>query len=200
MRYILTLIGLTLIIAAAMIMVITLSVDRYDFSANIVAAYLCEPNESIIVERRTIAQATVNFTTFYYCEDSEGQRRDITARYGLASTLGFLIPFGFGMPILMLGVWLNRRARRKAMTSNLGVYNLSGGATVKMSNSNLSPTQQAQVEQVLLSVGNAFGTAESPNTLADRLKQLQDAYEQGLISSEEYEQTRQAIINSTTDR
>ena len=60
----------------------------------------------------------------------------------------------------------------------------------------LSPEAKAVMDQVFSQVGAAFGNKDS---LVDKLRQLDDAKQQGLISQSEYERTRQAILDSMDD-
>jgi uncharacterized membrane protein len=57
----------------------------------------------------------------------------------------------------------------------------------------LDEIQEAAAQSTVSAGGNVQGT------LVDRLQQLQDAYNRGLITSEEYERTKQAILDNMDD-
>jgi hypothetical protein len=201
------LLGTVLVIAAIGVMTLTGTVETYAFSANLVADYLCEADERITTEQRVVQQATVGTTTFYYCEDIEGVRREINAELRQVTAIGFMAPFVPGILLMMYGVWAVRRERARSQivpypgkAKNSDVYTITGGSTINLSQTNMSPQQQAQVEQILQSVASAFGAFDGDTTLAERLKEVEDAYQQGLISTEEYERVRQAILDRADDR
>lgn len=60
----------------------------------------------------------------------------------------------------------------------------------------IPPEAQALVKQVFSHFGQAFDIGDS---LSDRLQQLDDARQQGLITQAEYDRVRQAILDSLDD-
>ena len=199
MGRILVLVGLIFVIMGVTVMSFAQSLETYEFSRNVVADVLCEPDEQITFERREVRQTWQNHTTIYFCENSDGQKREINERLRLVTAAGFLIPFFIGMPMIMIGILLVRKARRKNMMQNFGAYNLQSGSNINFSQANISPAQQAQIGQILQSITNTSTALANTSTLADRLKQLDYAYQQGLITEEEYQHARQAILDNPND-
>ncbi|GEM_PF-3172537 len=200
MGRILVLFGLIFVIVSVTIMLIAQSLETYEFSRNVIADVLCEPGEQVTYEIREVRQSRQNYTTLYFCENNEGRKRQINEQLRLVTTVGFLVPFFIGMPMIMMGVWLVRRARYSKMTRNFGAHNLLGRSNINFSQSNISPAQQAQIGQILQSISNASMSSEDTSTLADRLRQLEDAYKQGLITDVEYQHARQAILDHPNDK
>lgn len=190
-------IGLIFIITGATVLGFVQSVHIYEFSRQVVAEFVCEPGERITFEQQRFEQAFQNFRIVYYCEDNEGQRREINAQLSVVGTFGFMIPFAIGMLMVMAGILLVRRERHKKMLQSLGGGNMPSGTNFNFSQAKMSPSQQAQVGQILQSMTNTSSSSANPSTtLAERLKQLEDAYEQGLITEDEYQKARQAILDN----
>ncbi len=198
--------GIILIFVSVALMIAVFAVEDIPFIEDILVDVYCEPGETSITSARRLSfGGTQNSTTVWYCDDNEGNEREITGQVGFTAVGVFLVPFFLGMFMIFAGAWRAQRNFTGKIMSSIGInedvqiYTMKGAPAINLSKANMSAEQQAQVEQVLQSVSNAFGTPASSNTLAERLKQLEDARQQGLISSAEYERTRQAILDSMDD-
>lgn len=199
--------GIVLIFVAVGLMIAVFSVEDIPFVQDILVEQYCEPGESITHASRLSFSGTQNSTSVWFCDDNEGSQREITDKIGFTAVVLFLVPFLSGMFMIFFGAWRAQSSFTKKVMSNLGVdntddmqiYSMKGASDIKLANANISPEQRAQVNQVLQSVSSAFGTPASSSSLADRLKQLEDARNQGLISREEYDRTRQAILDGMDD-
>lgn len=149
---------------------------------DLLAPLLCQPDETI--QRQQYSYSTDDGQTFsmnVYCLDGDGRRRDVTDRWALISAGAFALPFMLGLILLISG--LSRRAQPAqaaalpAVDDLLSTPPMVGGQPVRVSSS--SPTSGGL-------------------SLADRLKQLQDARDAGLLSAQEYERLRQDILNDVT--
>lgn len=103
-----------------------------------------------------------------YCVDSVGNRSDMTWK------LVFIIFGAIGAPwvLLMVIVWL------------------MGGFSAVNENSDDNPDQKTMTHSTQKQVAS-----DGTLTLTDQLKQLDEAYQKRLINREEYDTTRQRILN-----
>lgn len=195
--------GIILIIVAIALMIAVFSVEDVPLIQDTLVGLYCESGETSITHASRLSfSGTQNSTSVWFCDDGEGNEREITAQVGLTAAGVFVVPFLIGLFMIMYGAWtIQRNFTRKIMSSvgidnDMQIYSMKGA---NLSNANLSPEQQTQAQKILQSLSNASTTAASSSTLTDRLKQLEDAREQGLISSAEYQRTRQAILDSMDD-
>ncbi len=132
---------------------------------------LCQPDENIERDQYSGpgSRGGTSYSMDVYCIDKDGERRDETGRWGLIGGGAFVLPFLLGLVMLIGG--LNRNAR--LTTSTLTVY--PSGSQVNLG-------------------GSSFPSGEGLS-LSERLKQLQDARDAGLVTVEEYERLRQEILN-----
>jgi hypothetical protein len=110
-----------------------------------------------------------------YCEDSEGDETDVTGAWIGIGIAAFLIPFLIGLFMMINGF-------------NKGVRGMMGG-----------------MPHVDNEVG--YGTPASfgmpmqdkpknqPKTMSEKLQELEQAKQQGLLTESEYQQARQEILN-----
>ena len=134
----------------------------------------CEPGEKIERDQYTTpgSRGGTAFTMAVYCVSQESSRRDVTDRWTLIGMGAFLVPFLIGLFAFIAGI--GRNARR--------------GAVV--------PSSPIIVGGQMLS-GSIPPNSSSGASLTQRLKELQEARDAGLISAEEYERLRQEVLDST---
>jgi hypothetical protein len=133
---------------------------------------VCEPGEKIERDQYQTAgsRGGTLFTMSVYCIGSEGSRRSATDRWTLIGAGIFAIPFLVGLFSVIFGA--TRSAQKAA--AGAPVMTLSGQAAA------LSPA------------GSGAGS-----TLAQKLKELDEARDAGLITADEYERLRQEILDSS---
>ena len=139
---------------------------------------ICQPGETI--QRDLYSQSTYDGTSFsmdVYCVDQEGAQRDETGRWTLVGAAGFVLPFLIGLFAVISGSNRNAAKQVAQMTASL---NAAG----------VAPTRQPWATS---------SEPPHPATLTQRLKELQDAHEAGLLTALEYERTRQKILDSLDD-
>lgn len=136
---------------------------------------LCQTGETI---RRDLYSTRDRDGTSYsmnvYCLGDDRAERDVTLMWGLMGMGAFVVPFLIGLAALIIGL------QRSQSTSE----------TVSMSSGTWSTP--------------AGGFTAGPGgggkpTLTQRLKELQDARDAGLISGMEYDRVRQQILDSMDD-
>ncbi|MFN8371879.1 MAG: SHOCT domain-containing protein [Anaerolineae bacterium] len=139
---------------------------------NLLAPLICQPEETIERDQySTRDREGTSYSMNVYCVDKDGDRRDETGRWFLFSLGGFLAPFLIGLFMLIGGA---NRGMRQFSTGD-------GGTT-------LSPTGVPI---------NYVGTPspKAGQSLSERLKQLDEARNQGLISADEYDRMRKEILD-----
>ena len=164
---------------------------------NALAAILCKPKETL--ERELYQTRDVEGTGYSmtpYCVNSDYQREDLTGKWVLVGGGGFLIPFLIGLFLTISGA--NRAVRRRVTTLQVnssgvpasgvefkdGVLKV-GGMQIKMDNLN--------ADQIRAQMGGF--PAGGSGDLTEKLRQLQEAKDNGLISSSEYDRMRQKILD-----
>lgn len=167
------------------------------------AAALCNDNETLEKEtgasEYTVGQGYAS-SVVYTCVDPQGNRRDVTGEFAekmvgdLAGALNFnfsFSPIGLVLPILgvvLIFAGLLIRGRKAETVDVPGVAGSFPGARVMR----IDPrTGKAPVDLGQIIRQNTGGV-----DLTTRLKQLEDARSQGLISQEEYDRLRKQILDS----
>jgi hypothetical protein len=162
---------------------------------------LCEPGERIETEEgpssRTVG-GTWGRPVTIYCVDSEGSRREVTARFagdlfgqafasmpafigGLGLSICFSSLIVVGIVLLLIGGLLTRRSRQPGMVM------VGGIPDVQVSSRQAGAVDVTRYVQQQSSPGG---------DLTAKLRQLEDARSKGLISADEYDRLRQQILDS----
>jgi hypothetical protein len=198
--------------------VIALSGPENPWMARIFTPIVCEENEELVqwfgryIPRS--GSSSGGTETAYFCEDNEGEQRDVTVSVVGIMAAGFAIPLVVTIILFMVGTTMAATSRMKRLSQNVfgnTVWNTMGNAQSSMTvvdlrdgsyqSGEIPPEKLAQAKQILDSMGfnGAFPSvmgAASSATLAERLKQLDEARNQGLITQDEYERSRQSILDN----
>lgn len=136
---------------------------------NFLQSLLCETGETLLTESHTGVDSDGDMVTStnYFCQPfgGDGPKRDVTGKSVIMAIVAFLVPFGISMLLFF-----------------------SGGASLKKRQMAGVMSMMGQLESLS---ANAAGTGGSAT---DRLKALKQAYEQGLITEDEYERKRQDVL------
>ncbi len=146
-----------------------------------------------------------------YCVNSERQREDVTGRWVLIGAGGFVVPFLIGLFTLISSA--SAAAHRRTTQAFEAFSNNYSGADFAVMNTSSSNVQNIDFQDGALSV-NGFQVkldgltpekvqalkaqmqaAAEGGDLTTKLRQLQDAKDKGLISSDEYDRLRQKILD-----
>ena len=179
---------------------------------NLQNALFCKPNERYVevlggyVTNSSGSSAGRSFSA--YCENVEGQRREVTGRSFAIMAGAFAVPFLVGLVLCMVSlVALVNRGKRTAMQSvvPISVFGSQPGESfskVSVVTVNGQPVDNIPPEaaEVLRQVMGGFQTtasqfASGSNDLAGKLRQLQEARDAGLITEEEFSRLRQQIMD-----
>lgn len=176
---------------------------------NFLAALVCKPNEKLVREQyqRSDSRGT-SYSMTPYCVNSERQREDVTAKWALMGMGGFLVPFFIGLGLLIWG--LTRAAKRRIETQMGSAFGdtgftvmdargtiqkqisfQDGGLKINGIDIQLDSLTPEKIEALKQQLRSVTGQGD----LASKLKQIQDAKDQGLISSDEYDRLRQHILD-----
>lgn len=196
--------GIVLIIISIPILVITISAtDDESELSQVFESMVCNAPEQLVINRRMSFDGegqTINM----YCEIEPGQRREVTATFVLITVGAFGIPFGLGMILTMWGAYRAQARARKNMSNYLVSMPdpKSGKSTVvkvRGNINNMSPEAQELINSSLGGVAGNVPQSTDKGSLSGRLEQLNEAYNNDLISKDEYDRMRQAILDSMDD-
>lgn len=155
---------------------------------------LCRADEDIT--ERLGPQTYEGQETDFLCEDSAGATRDVTLpAFGLMVAM-FVVPFLVGLFMLINS---GKRMVNSRMAAALETLQTEG---MVLNPDSASPIviDGAVFRQAVASGGGVSGgSRDMPKDLATRLAELQDARDQGLISSAEYDRMRRTIMDKFDD-
>lgn len=206
MGRLLILLGVLLILAGSSVMIALLMPQTFAPVEDFILQLHCEPGDRLTSVDSIQTSGTLNSATTLFCDDNEGNLRDITSDMFVMVAVAFLVPFGVGMVLVYIGAVLRQREQAPDISDAWGGVPVGQIADVEvygqgfdansLSQMNIPPEKLEQVQQVLRTVTSAFGIN---STLSERLQQLEEARQKGLISQSEYDETRRAILDSMDD-
>lgn len=182
---------------------------------------LCEDGESFVQETgnyvpRSGSNRYSGYEVTFFCEDSRGEQRDVTLGAVVVMGASFAVPFIISLILFIVSISMMVARGVKSMTKNVfemrgtsipanAVVTQYGNKTVidlrdgSYQGGEIPPEKLAQVQQIMDSFGlpNFFEAAGEAggNSLTERLQQLEDARREGLITAEEHQRLRQAILD-----
>ncbi|MAU12729.1 MAG: hypothetical protein CL607_23100 [Anaerolineaceae bacterium] len=193
-----------LILAAVVFLVGNFIFADSEWLTGFYGSFLCDSDETMTALRQnwSMPNGESGQNIIYLCEDQAGEQRNISD-----SMIPIMI-VGFG-GLLTVGILMTIGAASKASSTkskntfayDSGTVNLidMNNKDVKIKRGDLDPQTQDLLKQVLSSVTAATVHQTGPDDLSDRLQQLKDAYNKNLITKEEYDRVRQAILDSMDD-
>jgi hypothetical protein len=145
---------------------------------NFLQPLLCQPGETVRREQYSYRDYEgTSYSMNVYCLGDDEVERDVSTRWFIVGTVAFLVPFLIGLFAAIYG--MNRNIRNSVSTlATPSIGNRDWGSGV-------------------MSV-NPAGSSSRP-TLTQRLKELQEARDAGLISAIEFDRARQQILDSMDD-
>src|SRR5690606_30254094 len=159
--------------------IVPLFVEGKEPFLNIMEPILCAPGENLTMEVVvTHHYDGTGYSGDFDCHRPNETSYDVTGKAFLLGAASFTVPFLIG---LVMSIRAFNHAVRGVIPTNPAHYNTGWGQP-----------------SVSTTVSNAFHSMNTPtagNTeLTQRLKQLRDAYDAGMISHEEYERTRADLL------
>jgi hypothetical protein len=174
---------------------------------------VCTEGESLEIER-TVSRpraGETNYSAEYFCDGPETARRDVSENVVIIGIVGFIVPLFLGILLTVLGsIMAASRTVRGAQQALAGAafssmpgqtgftVNIPAGATVHKVTMDTAQTTQDEVLDMLKNFGDGgaevLGMGDQRKDAAARLKDLENAYQAGLVTKEEYEAKRREII------
>jgi hypothetical protein len=212
--------GIILMIGAfALLFVLVIPVEGLQSNPTIIAAknsLFCEPGERYVEDIGALISGSgtraFGRELTIYCEDSEGQQRDVTTQAVTTIIGAFGLPFGLGLTLTLVGGivafagWTRRLAGGAMSNVPVTVYSNTPGQGVKYTTTTIRMNDQeipAEAAEVIKQVmagfqasAESFQADGSNDTLVAKLRQLEEARDAGLISAIEYDRMRQQILDS----
>lgn len=194
-------VGIILIVIAVVVLVIGVQGVDNAFVEEQLTSLLCEPEERLTqVSGR--GDRSGERTTTFYCEFSNGERRDVTL--GAVAMIGgaFVVPFLLGLLLVITGGIRMAKQRVTDFTQTImSAIPEEGGAsvqTIDLRGGNVPPEAMATLQDVFGRLGVAFSAMGDMNDddLAGRMEELKEALDKGLITQEEYDRVRQNLLNN----
>ncbi len=162
------------------------------------ARALCVAGEDLVVEQGASTRnssGTYGRPTYYYCVNSDGVRREVTSQVvgdvmdSTLGTIGSTIATSFlwggviflGVIFIIIGAIMSASKRVRA----------GGGYTVRVNGQPFVMTRGGLNIPDMMDMPSA----SAPQDIASRLQKLEHLYQTGVISREEYDRTRQKILD-----
>ncbi len=180
----LMIVGFVALFGIIVIPVLPLTEDNASIN-NYLQALLCNSGEKFVREQyQTRDSDGTNYSMTPYCEDSDHRREDVTGKWVLYGGGGFTLFFLLGLMLTIFGA-------KRAVQSPVGAFT---GGMVNGFGVNLDGLTSEKLKTLNAQM-QAFSTG---GDLTTKLRQIQEAKDKGLISSNEYDRLRQKILDDVT--
>jgi hypothetical protein len=197
MGRLLILLGIVAVIAAIVYMFVMLGGIENETTESIMEGLICEANERL---SRTVENDSSGNSVNFYCTDFEGIERNVN--------LGAIAIIGGGFTaLLLLGILSIRMGAKKIaqqLTGQFQNFTMQAGQSNGLDmrdgsyqSGEIPPETMEKLQQVMGQIGTLF--AANKETLTERLQELEEARNKGLITDSEYSRVRQAILDSMDD-
>lgn len=215
----LIILSMVLLFAIIVIPVIPLTAENRTID-DYLKTLLCEPSQRLVREQYSTTDFDgTGYSMTVFCETSKNVREDVTAKWTIYGIIGFLAPFLFGLLLFLVGI-VRRATKAVGMGNLVGAsgFGVNPQMVVTRYGTSTSPVEGIDYQGGVLKVGgmqvdlNSLSSQaaqaaqayqqpqDSPkpgsDTLATKLKQIQEARDAGLISSSEYDRLRQEILDN----
>ena len=200
------LLGLLLIVLAVVALIIGVQGADNEFVNEQLTSLLCESEERLTQVETAGGRRDGGSSTTFYCEYSNGQRRDVTAGAVLAIGGAFTIPFLIGLFMVIGGAMRMAKNRMDEFTQTIAsVRTQDGGVqTIDLRNAraaDIPPETMKRLEEVFGRMGVAFSAMSgdvklNQDDLTDRMEELKEALDKNLITQEEYDTIRQKLLDN----
>jgi hypothetical protein len=155
---------------------------------------VCEPGQQYVMEGYNFSDNRGSGRRFnVFCVGDDGAKLDVMEKDFLVSLVLFVVPFLVGL-FLTIGAStaLARGVTRRALQDVSG-FQMGQDGSINVSGMQIR-VQRSGVESMPIDP-NAFQFGDQSVTLADKLKQLEQARTQGLITQDEYDKMRKQILD-----
>jgi hypothetical protein len=178
-------------------------------NAEELAVQACTEDEQLVKEQGA-SEYTIGTgygrSVAYYCEDADGNRRDVTGEFvsnltdsafGSISS-AFNLQFDFRLLLISLAgvvmMIVSRFLPRPAAVG--GLAGMPGATVVRMGGQGAMDLNEVIRQAQAMKAQQPPSSVSAGGDLAARLKQIEDLKAQGLISAAEYDRLRKQILDS----
>jgi hypothetical protein len=132
---------------------------------------ICQPGERVIREQYTTTDSEgTGYSMNVYCMGRDEVRQDVTGRWVIMGIVAFVVPLLLGILVINLG------ARRVAKASSYSFPSVSSAAMTAGVNGGEPPD-------------------DDDKSLTERLEELEQARSMALITEDEYQRLRKAVLD-----
>lgn len=205
MARLLIIFGILFWVAATIFLIVALGGAGEELSGQLLAPFICEADETLGLQQRNMLTSTGSGQTIdFYCVDSEDDERDVTHAAIPVLIVVFVGLLVSGIIAFIVGVNLIAwRATRQISGfwggQNFGSMSAQQGSIMDLRDGVYQQYQTQNPEEMHSIFDRVFsqvGQAFKQDSLSERLQQLEDARQKGLISQAEYERVRQSILDN----
>lgn len=211
--------GVVLMIASMGILFFFIAGTDNPATAEILESLHCKQGETIVQHLGAYSYSPTSGggrSVTYGCQIEPGQERDVTGPVVLTLIAGFTIPFLSGLFLLMFGIFRSVWKFTRGITQGVTQYAMKSGTTFpnpvmeshvidlrgnqNWDNADIPPQAKQVIDNLFGNMAQmgttmAAGNSTSVN-LSDKLAQLDEARNKGLINDIEYQQARKAILDN----
>lgn len=187
--------GLIIIFASVIYMLAVMGVFGQSVSAQFMGTILCEDNETFSQRYGEYRGSIENVPAFFMCTDSEGIERNVNGGAIATIVIGFV-------GLLLTGIIIVNIGARRAVKEGFATFGDETGTGFHIARSTINydnNTSADEMREILQSSFDVAGKALGVDSLSDKLQQLDDALDKGLISKSEYETARQNLLDNFDD-
>jgi hypothetical protein len=206
--------GIILIIAISIAFAAAMIGMESEQFASFFEPYVCNSEESFAVilgPRTRDFDGDVSQSVNMVCQVNDANQRNVTGKVLLVVVGGFVGGLLLGIVLTIVGSFIAVRNQTKRFTGMMQSFNVQpgqanvidlrgkrGAMSMNEVYGNIPPESAEMVQSVLQSITRAMGSMTG-DTLAERLSQLEEARQQGLISQSEYDRIREALLDKMDD-
>lgn len=193
---------LTIIIAVIFLMLLVVVPSIMDLEdaaplQTVMQQVFCQ-NGEVLTNKRYSSPAYdggTNYSSDFFCVNAERQQRDVTGIITISGMMGFsaLLTVGILMSI-GAGMFASRKSTQAILPA---IQNMAAQARVQRVYNVAGASSDTDIQSFLSNFGQGGAQAlglEGQESLKDKLKQLQESYDLGLIDKEEYDDARKRLL------
>jgi hypothetical protein len=199
-----------IVLMAFAMVVLFMSISNAPQTTAISQSLVCESGEKYVEVLGSVVRdgtRTLGREFSAFCE-GDGTRREVTPQAFALKAAMFVVPFLLGLFLFLIAIFrITTRATRSFIgraVATSAVVTRPGQSVSRITINGQEVDQMPpEVDQMLKGLfGESFAAqngGQNRASLTDRLRQLQEARDAGLISRDEYERVRQQILDSLDD-
>jgi hypothetical protein len=182
------------------------TMDDAPLLKSIMQTLVCQPNEVLSASYSTYSTpGTTTRSTDLSCVDNEKHARDVSGQLIGVGAVGYLVPFLVGLFMTLLAA---NQSKTKSSSTTSDFNDTAGYFTdqhISAADDRRARQEAARRDREKQAARKAMregGTGVNPSAplpnhipLAQRLRELKEAYDAGLVTEAEYSAKREALLN-----